>query len=212
MVTGNNAAGTRKHKTIFICQKTYFSPLTGAGGNKYNLLMEKPLGFGDESDPAAVANVDTTVALTLAGARPVGASIDIVWVYPAQDIKRILNQAVCTISVDVGAGVTFDDASVTVGKYNVATGAFTASGSETWQTQPAAGASGIEAVGATSRKYKILINDMTPMAIAIGERPAFRTRVWARDTVGGVHGPITLNHQRGRLDTYLVVDSLKEDV
>lgn len=206
MTSGNNSAGTRKKETLFIAQKTYFSPLIGAGGNKYNLLMSQPHGFDSENDPAQ--NVDSTVANTAGAVRAL--IHDIVWVYPFQDVKRILNQAVCTMTVEMAAGGIIDDVSVWVGKYNVATGVFTATGTQTYQTQPGAGAAGLALAGAASRKINIIVNDMTPMAIAVGERPAFRTTVYAHRT-GGVEVPVTIFHQRGMLDTYMVCDALKED-
>jgi hypothetical protein len=209
LVRGNNDAATRKHRTVFICQKTYYSPITGAGGNVYNILAEKPFGLDDENDPTQ--NLDSTVYATADAGRTLG--ISIVWVYPAADVQRILNHAMCTMLVETGLNATIDDVSVTVGKYNITTAAFTATGTETYQTQPGAGASGLALAGAASRKIKVFIGDTTPLGIAAAnERPALRTRVACHRTAGGVAVPVVLHHRRGFLDTYMTIDSLKNDI
>lgn len=209
MVRGNNDAATRKHRTVFICQKTYYSPITGAGGNVYNILAEKPFGLDDENDPTQ--NLDSTVYATADAGRTLG--ISIVWVYPAADVQRILNHAMCTMYVETGLNATIDDVTCTVGKYNITTAAFTATGSETSQTQPAAGVGGLALAGAASRKIKIFIGDTTPLGIAAAnERPAFRTRVYCHRTAGGVPVSVILWHRKGFLDSYCVVDALKGDI
>jgi hypothetical protein len=208
MVHGNNVGSTRKHRTLFIGQKTYFSPLAGVGGNVYNLLLAKPMGLDDDNDPAQ--NVDSTVVTTADGARTL--KHDIVWVYPSSDITRILNHAECTMTVEVGLNATIDDISVQVGKYDLATAVFTVTGTEHYQTQPAGAPGGLALVGPTSRKIKVWDGDTTPQAISAGERPAYRTKIWAHRTAGGIAVPVTIWHQRGHLDTYMVMDAVKQDM
>lgn len=202
MPHGNNYWGSRKHMTQFMAQKCYYEPFAFTGGTTVYLLQERPSGLDDENDPAQ--NVDSTVITTADAVRTL--KHDIIWVYPHTDVKRMLNHAQCKMTVEVGLNATIDDLSFTVGYFTMATGAFTAIGTETAPTVALAMA------GPSSRVVPCLIDDTTPTAIPTTVRPAFRTRIYAHRTAGALNIPVTLWHRRGRCDTCFHMDALKEDV
>jgi len=179
--------GRNAQLTEFYGQKVSYDPFVDGGGNRYYLLLRRPLEVDADNDPSA--NNDSTVASVTSDTID-SERIAAYFYVPMDDIRTIRNHALAMATVECGSNMRCTTLRYRLYMAEILTGALTPITAEKSVT--------LNIDGPTSRAVRAILQDLTLYAIPEDYVLVLLIRVFGRQvSSSSTPAYITLWHRRG---------------